>query len=652
MENLYVNVSTFNMNMGNNPVKGRFELRSLEPMNIFADVDARLNLGELDQILKLEDVNMRGLFSMNLQADGVYDSLRNQFPKINASMQMQDGYFKSVDYDVPIQNFNFNATVNNETGNLSQTIVRVPTFSMQVADDPFAGSLTLEDLNDYKWDVDVEGTLDLETVSRIIEFEDMEITGRIVADLHTRGRMSAVDAGRYDQLPTRGTMLVKDFRYSSADLPHEFIMSTAEMQFNPQSMTLRNFNGQIGGTDMQLTGMVSNYIGYAMTDNQVLKGEFSMVSRRVNLNEWMTGEETPQEADTASSSLEVIEIPRNLDLRFTSTISEVLYDNLTLNNVKGTLLVQNGVLSMRDLNFNTLGGQFGINGIYDPRDMQKPEFDFDFTINDLSISRAYENFVTVQALAPIAEKMEGTFSTNFKLNGLLGQDMVPLMESLTGRGVVELIDATLRNSETLQKAMSFTRGQQENATAVQLKDVLLRARVDDGFVHVDPFDFSIGNIEATIGGRQGVDGSLDYRFALDVPAGAAGQAVNNLLSNVGAGSGAGSSTIEMNLGVGGTYENPSVNLLGAGAGSGSVAESAKETVQQKASEEVDKAKEELEAKRREAEEKAKAELEEKRSHAEAEAKREMEKRQQQLEDSLKNRSKGVLNNLLKKGGGQ
>lgn len=652
MENLYVNVSTFNMNMGNNPVKGRFELRSMEPMNVFADVDARLNLGELDQILKLQDINMRGLFSMNLQADGIYDSLRNQFPKINASMQMQDGYFKSVDYDVPIQDFNFNATVNNETGNLSQTVVRVPAFSMQVADDPFAGSLTLEDLNDYKWEVDVEGTLDLETVSKIIEFEDMEVAGRIVADIHTRGRMSAVDAGRYDQLPTRGTMLVKDFRYSSADLPHDFIMSTAEMQFSPQSMTLRNFNGQIGGTDMQLTGTVSNYIGYAMTDNQVLKGEFSMVSRRVNLNEWMTGEETTQEADTAASSLEVIEIPRNLDLRFTSTISEVLYDNLTLNNVKGTLVVQNGVLSMRDLNFNTLGGQFGMSGTYDPRDMQNPAFDFDFKINDLSISRAYENFVTVQALAPVAEKMEGTFSTNFKLNGLLGQDMVPLMESLTGRGVVELIDATLRNSETLQKAMSFTRGQQQNATAVQLKDVLLRARVEDGFVHVDPFDFSIGNIVATMSGRQGIDGALDYRVTLDVPAGAAGQAVNNLLANVGAGSGAGSSTIKMNLGVGGTYEDPSVSLLGAGAGSGSVAQSAKETVQQKAAEEVDKAKEELEAKRREAEEKAKAELEEKRRQAEEEAKREMEKRQQQLEDSLKNRSKGVLNNLLKKGGGQ
>jgi hypothetical protein len=652
MDNLYVNVSTFNMNMGNNPVEGRFELRSLEPMDIFADVDARLNLGEIDQILKLQDLEMQGLFSMNLKADGVYDSLRNQFPKINANMQMQDGYFKSVDYDVPIRNFNFNATVNNETGNLSQTLVQAPSFSMLVADDAFAGSITLEDLNDYKWDVNAEGTLDLATISRIVEFEDMEVAGRIVADVHSRGRMSALEAGRYEQLPTSGTMLVKDFRYSSVDMPHDFIIQTAEMQFNPRNMQLRSFNGQIGSTDMQLNGTVSNYMGYALKDNQVLKGEFNMVSRKVNLNEWMTDEEaaTTEPADTAS--LEVIEIPQNLDLRFTATISEVIYDNLTLNNMRGTLLVQNGVVSMRDLTFNTLGGAFGLSGTYDPRDVQNPAFDFDFNIKDLAISRAYENFVTVQALAPVARKMDGNFNTNFRLNGFLSQDMTPKMETLTGRGVVELIDATLRNSETLQKAMNFTQGKQQEAAAVQLKDVLLKARVEDGFVHVDPFDFTISNITATVEGRQGIDGTLDYRMSLDVPAGAAGQAVNKLLANVGAGSGAGSSTIKMNLGVGGTYEDPKVSLLGAGPGStGNVAQTAREAGEERLEAEVDKAKEELEAKRAEAEAKAKAELEEKRRQAEEEAKREMEKRQQQLQDSLKNKSKGVLKDVFKRGGG-
>ncbi len=654
-DNLYVNVKAFNMNVGSNPVKGQFELRSLEPMNIAADVDARLNLGELDQVMKLEELEMKGLFALNLKADGIYDSLRNQFPKINAVMSLKDGYMKSVDYEVPIRDFNFNGTVQNETGNLSNTLVQIPAFSMLVGDDQVAGRLVLEDLNDYKWDLALQGALDLTTIGKIVEFEDMEVAGRIVADIETSGRMSAVDAGRYDQLPTRGTMLVKDFRYSSVDLPYDFILSTAEMQFNPQSMALRNFNGQIGSTDLQLTGTVTNYIGYALKDNEVLNGEFSMVSRHVNLNEWMTEDEAATEADTASAPMEVIEIPNNLNLTFTSTISELLYDNLRLNNVTGALAVQNGVLSMRKLSFNTLGGDFGLSGTYDPRDLQKPVFDFDFIIDKLSISRAYENFVTVRTLAPIAENMDGTFSTNFRLQGLLGQDMIPQMGTLTGKGIVELIDATLEKSKTLSAVMGFT-NLRNNASAVQLKDILLRAKVQDGFVVVEPFNFNVGNIDIEVDGRQGIDGALDYKFGLDVPAGAAGQAVNSLLAKVGAGSGANSSTIKLNLGVGGTYQDPKVNLLGAAPGAGGVVQSTKEAVKDAAKERIDaeaeKAKAELEARRKEAEEKAKAELEAKRRQAEEQAKQELEKRQKQLEDSLKKKSKGVLKDIFKSGGGR
>lgn len=653
-DNLYVNVNSFNMNVGNNPVKGQFELRSLEPMNIAADIDARLNLAEVDQVLKLEELDMRGMFIMNLKADGIYDSLRNRFPEVNAVMSLEEGYLKSADYEVPIRDFTFNGSVQNQTGNLSNTLVQIPAFSMLVGDDRVAGRLVLEDLNDYKWDLALEGALDLTTIAKIVEFEDMEMAGRIVADIETSGRMSAVEAGRYEDLPTRGTLLVKDFRYSSADLPYDFVLNTAEMQFNPQQMALRNFNGQIGSTDLQLTGNVSNYIGYALKENEVLNGEFSLVSRRVNLNEWMTEEEAA-EADTAGAPMEVIEIPDNLNLTFTSTISELLYDDLVLNNVTGTLAVQNGVLSMKDLSFTTLGGEFSLSGTYDPRNLQRPVFDFDFVIDDLSISRAYENFVTVRALAPIAEKMDGTFSTNFSLQGLLGQDMIPQVGTLSGKGIVEVIDATLKNSKTLSKVMNFT-DLKNNATAVQLKDILVRAKVDDGFVVVEPFSFDVGNIEIAVDGRQGIDGSLDYSFALDVPAGAAGQAVNKLLANVGAGNAADASTIQLKLGVGGTYENPKVNLLGAGPGEGSLAETAKETVKEAVKEKVDveveKAKEALEAERREAEEKAKAELEARRKAAEEKAKRELEERQKQLEDSLKKKSKGVLKDFFKKDGGE
>ncbi|AHM61491.1 hypothetical protein D770_16185 [Flammeovirgaceae bacterium 311] len=651
MKDLHLLVNQFAMQMGNNPVKGMVELRGLQPMQVKADIDARLNLAELDQILKLDTMVMRGLFTINLKADGVYDTIQNRFPKTNAEMALKDGYIKTASYPIPVQDFNFNGTIRNENGNLEATVVNVPAFTMLVDQDRLQGRLQLEDLNDYKWDAAVQGTLDLTTIGKIIEFEDMEIAGRIIADIQTRGRMSALDAGRYDELPTSGTMGVENFKYSSKDLPYDFLLSTANMRFNPQAMVLESFNGKIGDTDMQLTGNVRNYLAYAMKDNQTLHGELKLVSQRANINQWMTDDGAAP--DTASgTAMEPIEIPRNIDLTFNASIGEVLYDNLTLNNMAGTIVARDGKLNLNGLTFRTLGGQFGLTGTYDPTDLEKPKFDFGIKIDDLSIQRAFQNFVTIQKLAPIAERMDGNFSTDFNLSGLLTQDMTPNFTTLSGGGLVKIAEAAIENSNVLQKVALATKltdnlGQE----VLKLKDVLMKVRVADGGVNVDPFDFNIGNIPVTLSGRQGFDSSLDYQMNLEVPSGAVGQAANNLLAQYGVGSVVGDK-IPMKLGIGGTATDPKINIMGVGGGSGqtSVADAAKDAAKQQIDNQIDKAKDELEAKRKEAEAQAQAEIQKRQAEAEARAKAELEKRQKAVQDSIKKKGKGALKDIFGGGG--
>src|SRR5690606_39819566 len=106
--------------------------------------------------------------------------------------------------------------------------------------------------------------------------------------------------------PTSGTMRVENFRYQSPDLPQDFQIANAAMNFNPQRMELSSFSGNLGKTDMNLDGYVSNYLGFALKENETIKGEMNFRSKLVDLNEIMTGEENTTE-DTASAHKEDIE---------------------------------------------------------------------------------------------------------------------------------------------------------------------------------------------------------------------------------------------------------------------------------------------------------------------------------------------------------
>lgn len=635
IDNTVVNIKQFHADFGKNPIDARLLLEGLDKYKIDTDVKAKLNLAELSTMFPMDGTEMKGIFSMNLQANGVYDSVANRIPTIDMNMSLQDGYMKSAEYPLPLDDIRFASTVKNTTGKMAETVIKVDDFHMLLDKEELKADLVLQNLDDYTWDLSLKGGIDLEKITQVYPLEDMTLSGVIRADIETRGKMSDVEAERYAQLPTSGTVSVQNFSYTSPDLPQGFKIAEANATFNPDKIVLSKFNGSAGRSDMQMDGFIANYISYVFNENETIKGELNFKSKKFDLNEWMAEDEGAPvaEADTPESApMEVVEVPKDIDFVLRSSISEVLYDNLTLGNLRGNIVVRGGVVRMEGVNFNSLGGAFAMDGTYDTRDMSAPAFNFDFGIKDLEIKQAYTSFNTVQTLAPIAEKMDGEFSTKMNLKGLLGNDMSPLMNTLTGGGMLEIDDAALTDSKLIAGITSITK--LSNTDKMTLKDTQVQFEIKDGRVFVDPFDVNIGNFQTVIAGSNGIDGSLDYLLKMNVPAGAVGTAVNAAIAKLTGASGNASSTIKVNLKVGGNYDDPKVSLAGAEAGE-STTQQAKQAITAKVDQQKEELKKELDKQKKEAEAKAKAEAERLKKEAEAKAKAEAEKLKKEAEEKAK-----------------
>lgn len=651
IDSTIVNVKSFHADLGSNPLDARFLLEGLAPYKIDTEVKASLNLAELTRIFPMDSLDLKGNYNLNLAANGVYDSASNQFPRVNMAMDLQNGYIKSGDYP-PLENVSFTSTVKNETGNMAQTRVQVNDFDMTLAGEQFNADLLLTNLENYTWDMKANGTIDLEKLTRIYTLEDMQLAGIIRANIQSKGRMSDVEAERYGQLTTNGSMSIRNFSYTGSDLPQGFTIDNATGEFTSERVTLKNFQGTAGRSDMRMNGYIANYLGYALADNGTLRGQLDFKSGKFDLNEWMTEDSAEIPEDTAVAALEVVEVPKNIDFVLRSSIAEVLYDDMTLNNVNGSIIVRNGVVSMDGLKFNSLGGQFAMDGTYDTRNMQKPAFDFDLSIQNLEIPKAYATFNTVQALAPIAEKMNGTFSTDFKIAGLLQPDMSPALNTLDGKGIIKVRDASVEDSKIIGAVTQVTKLKGSNG--IELKDVNIRAEIKNGRIFVEPFDINIGNFKTVVAGSNGVNGSLDYLMKMTIPAGAAGTAVNDAIAKLTGDAGSASSNILVNLKVAGTYEDPQVKLAGAEADGKNATQAAKAAAEAKAREEARKLKEELEEQKQAAEAEAKRKAEEARQQAEQKAKEEaarvkeeVKEEAQETKEEIKEEAKKKLKKIFK-----
>ncbi|TAF32665.1 MAG: AsmA family protein [Cytophagales bacterium] len=519
LENTTIDIQQFALKLGSNPVSGRLKLKGLTDYWIDADINAKVNLAELKTMFPMDSLDMKGLFGLNLKANGLYSEAKSVIPNINAKASLQQGYLKHLAYPIPMENIEMDATASNTSGKMADTSIELNKLILLVDKNPFEINGSIVNLDDYTYDLKVKGLLDLGKITKIYPIEKTTITGQMAMDLITKGKMSDIEASKYDKLPTSGKMSLKNFKYKSEDLPQGFNIDASEMTFTPERLIITSFLGSAGKSDLNITGHLLNYLAYGFHATglketpAILVGNMSLKSRKFDVNEWLAEEEAA--STTTEEPLTVFEVPKDIDFTFNANIEEVLYDNLTLKNMTGTIIAKNGTVRMNNLIFNTLGGTIRTSGLYDSRNLAKPLFDFDLDILEMGLGNAAQNFNTVQTFAPVAKNVEGIFNTKFKMKGGLKQDMMPDLLSLTGGGSMLLKQASFKQDPLMKSIIAQTGLKSlENST---LMDLIMQFSIENGRMFVKPYSFALGECLAGVEGSTGVDGSIDYKMMMMVP---------------------------------------------------------------------------------------------------------------------------------------
>jgi len=538
-----------------------------------------------------ENISAEGMFNFTATISGIYNEEKSEIPAYQLQLIAKNGVIQYPELPEAIRNIQMDMLVNNEGNDVNQTRIDINKIHLEFGNNPVDATLKIKNLVDYAMTGDIRAQINLDDITKIYPLKDTELGGKVDMDVHIDGVYDSVN----HTLPVSGKMNINDLSYQGPELPLNFAIHQASAELNTKQITVHQFDGDIGNSHLNLKGSVNNYLAYFLDDQQPLKGDFDFRSRRVDLNEWMAEEETDQVEEGDTSEFQVLEVPRNIDFMLRSEMDLVFYDNLELKDVKGKIRIRDGIVNLDKLDFNTLGGDFILAGSYNTQDLEKPAFDFQLDIEKLSIPDAYKAFFTIKQLAPIANLMEGDFSTDFSLSGRLKQNMMPDLTTFSGSGVLEILNAAVRGSESkvISGITSVTNLSQESSN-VTLKDVLMSTQITDGRVLVEPFTIRMGSQQAVVAGSHGLDGSLDYRIKLDIPPGLVESATTLVSSAIGQDLNVNAKDVKLNLGIGGTYKDPKIKILGADTGG--TEEAAKDALKAVVEEEKEKLSQEAEKK--------------------------------------------------------
>lgn len=502
----------------------------------------------------IDNVQTSGDFTVNGFAKGLQSD--TSVPKFNIAIASNNASFKYPNLPKSVNNIIIDTKIINETGVMNDTYVNLDKLSFAIDQDVFSAKANIKNVaTNALVDAALKGTINLSNLSKAYPIKLAKpLSGILKADVTTQFDMASVEKSQYQNIKNAGNLSLTGFRYVDEN-GKAMNINSAIVQFNPSRVNLQEFKATTGKSDLSITGVLDNFYGYLFR-NQNLQGNFNMISNQIAVSDFITTAE-PAKTETKATT-EAMKIPAFLDCSLTAKANTVLYDNLTLKDCSGKLIIKDQAVTLENVKTNVFGGQIGLSGMVSTKE-KTPKFNMNLGLNKVDVSQTFTQLDMLKKIAPIAGVINGKLNSTIKLSGNLNaHEMTPDLKSISGDLLGQLLSTTVNpsNSNLLNALGSNIKFIDVNK--LNLNDLKAALSFKDGKVMVKPFDIKYQDIKVTISGTHSFDQLLDYNLKFDVPAKYLGTEAGALLAKLSPSQVASLDNIPINANLTGSFSKPKV----------------------------------------------------------------------------------------------
>lgn len=524
-ELLIVDTKNLSLNIQKDYLKAKFYTKGISNPDIDATLNTRIDLEKLINALGIPNVELKGLLIGEGNMKGIYNQKNGLFPVTNASINLKKGYIKTNYYPNPITDINIVTGINNQKGTFNDLKVTFKPAAFIFEGQPFFLEADLSNFDDLTYDIKAKGILDIGKIYSVFSQKGLDLHGYIKTDIVLKGKQSDAEKGNYNKLFNKGTLEVKDIQLTTDYLPKQFLIKEGIFKFNQDKMSFNTFLASYGQSDFKMNGYLQNVFNFMTSKTGVLRGSFTLNSKYINADEFMsvpktnkTGVTTTSTEATKQNEIQetgVIIIPSNFDLQFQANAQKMTFSGLTLNNSKGKLLIKKGKLIMQNTGFNLIGCDVIMDATYQSISPKKAQFDYKIKATDFDIKKAYNEIKIFREMASAAESAQGIVSLDYYLKGKLNADMSPIYPSLAGGGVLSVKEVQLKGMKMFNAVAKTTN--KEAIKNPEISKIDIKSSIKNNIITIERFKFKFAGFRPRIEGTSSLDGKLNIKMRLGLP---------------------------------------------------------------------------------------------------------------------------------------
>ena len=501
------------------PLSAKGDVRELNDSTDSVDISVRTLQSDFKNILtllpgvyteNLSRFETRGKATIDGRVTGVSSPSRN--PDFDFNIDVADGYIRNPDFPEPIQQINLDGRIRNTGGVNDSTIISARNGSAKVGAEPVQFELEItRPVSVMNIDLAAKGKLQLEKLKSILRTGTMDMRGLLHADLKANGPLRAFQQGNAAAVRASGFLDAQNFYFKDVNtLP--FSASSVSMRFNQDQADLDMRNGSYNNTALSASGSIFNFFNFLFV-NAPLMGKVSASTPELNLAHWTSSES----AGTGTAGSKPFIVPATLLLDIDAHADRLVTEKVTLTDIDGRILFGEKKLLFENVTAKGFGGSLEVDGSYSSeRTPLQPDITLNYIIRNFDVQETFRAFVTAKSMMPIGEYLSGTLSSELTASGKLGDDFMPIMNSLNGNGNLLLLNGVLQRFKPLESIAE--RLDIDRLKNIATREIRNRFTFENGLVNVLPFKFTIFNdYDFEVAGKHGFDQSMDYAVKLSLP---------------------------------------------------------------------------------------------------------------------------------------
>lgn len=353
------------------------------PSNDFKDM-LSLVPGIYEESFK--DVKTTGEATFSGEIKGTYSD--QSMPAFKVMAEVKGGSIQYPGLPQKVDQIHFKFRAGNPDGIPDHTVVTIENGHCTFGAEPLDFALQMHSPVTQQYvEINAKGRLDLSHISDFIKLDQStHLTGKIVLDVAAKGSVLAAENAAYDSLDAKGELSIDSFSYSAKDLPATAFLNSLKVQFTPSTVVVSNLDARMLDTHITGSGNVNNVLGYYLHKG-ILSGSIAISADMIDGNKWQKDFTKPKPKkgaapDTAKAAEQAFVAPSGFNIELNASVDEIEYDHVKIKNVRGTMLVGDGRIDLKEVQAHALDGEVTINGYYSSQNSKtKPDLDFDYLVS-------------------------------------------------------------------------------------------------------------------------------------------------------------------------------------------------------------------------------------------------------------------------------